>query len=135
MERDGLPEDPAKQWEVLLCIIAFEEKKIDRRPDGAIEALTYFYNHKGIRCVSKHYLFSAQLLWSRRRRSIPARAGHLGLPSCCYCLPLFHSEELICCSCEHPEFLWRIFIYYLLFISKLLANYCIFIVWVRVPTC
>lgn len=49
MDRDGLPEDPAKQWEVLLCIIAFEEKKKDRGPEGAIETLTYVFNHKGIR--------------------------------------------------------------------------------------
>lgn len=66
MERDGLPEDPAKQWEVLLCIIAFEEKKIDRRPDGAIEALTYFYNHKGIRHIFTEWINQMKLSYDKQ---------------------------------------------------------------------
>ncbi|XP_047040235.1 SET and MYND domain-containing protein 4-like isoform X2 [Helicoverpa zea] len=66
MERDGLPEDPAKQWEVLLCIIAFEEKKIDRRPDGAIETLTYVFNHKGIRHIFTEWIQQMKLCYDKQ---------------------------------------------------------------------
>uniref|UniRef100_A0A2A4J7W7 SET domain-containing protein n=1 Tax=Heliothis virescens TaxID=7102 RepID=A0A2A4J7W7_HELVI len=66
MERDGLPEDPAKQWEVLLCIIAFEEKKIDRRPDGAMETLTYVFNHVGIRHIFTEWIQQMKLSYDKQ---------------------------------------------------------------------
>ncbi|KAJ8738029.1 hypothetical protein PYW08_000624 [Mythimna loreyi] len=67
MDRDGLPEDPAKQWEVLLCIIAFEEKKIDRRPDGAFETLTYIFNHKGIRHIFTEWIRQMFLCYDKQQ--------------------------------------------------------------------
>lgn len=44
-----LPEDCAKQWEVLLLLIASEEKKIDRTNDNEIDTMNYFLKNEGVK--------------------------------------------------------------------------------------
>lgn len=46
-----LPEDCAKQWEVLLLLIASEEKKIDRTNDNEIDTMNYFLKNEGVKYV------------------------------------------------------------------------------------
>lgn len=47
-----LPEDCSKQWEILLLLIASEEKKIDRTNDNEIDTMNYFLKNEGVKCVT-----------------------------------------------------------------------------------
>lgn len=44
-----LPDDCAKQWEILLLLIASEEKKIDRTNDDEIDTMNYFLKNEGVK--------------------------------------------------------------------------------------
>lgn len=49
MSSVSLPEDCAKQWEVLLLLLSAEEKKIDRTGDTEIDTMNYFCNNEGVK--------------------------------------------------------------------------------------
>ncbi|XP_026741633.1 SET and MYND domain-containing protein 4-like isoform X3 [Trichoplusia ni] len=103
MESDVLPEDPAKQWEILLCIIAFEEKNNNRRADGSLDNLAYFWKHHGIRHIFGEWLVQMKnkydckmsndssslksdeisLLW-RKRGNVKYKAGNYRESLQCY---------------------------------------------------
>lgn len=44
----NLPENCAKQWEILLLLLSSEEKKIDRTNDTEIDTMNYFYKNEGV---------------------------------------------------------------------------------------
>lgn len=49
MNNIDLPEDCAKQWEILLLLISSEEKKIDRTSESEIDTMCYFFKNEGVR--------------------------------------------------------------------------------------
>lgn len=49
MNKITLPEDCAKQWEILLLLISSEEKKIDRTSDTELDTMCYFLKNEGVR--------------------------------------------------------------------------------------
>ncbi|XP_037299958.1 SET and MYND domain-containing protein 4 [Manduca sexta] len=56
MSNIELPDDCAKQWEILLLLISAEEKKIDRTSDGEIDTMNYFFKNEGIRRILLQWL-------------------------------------------------------------------------------
>lgn len=49
MDSISMPDDCAKQWEILLLLLSSEEKKIDRTSESEVDTMTYFYKNKGVR--------------------------------------------------------------------------------------
>lgn len=49
MNNLNLPEECAKQWEILLLLISSEEKKIDKTTENEIDMMTYFCKNEGVR--------------------------------------------------------------------------------------
>ncbi|XP_023940800.1 SET and MYND domain-containing protein 4 [Bicyclus anynana] len=62
----GLPEDCAKQWEILLLLLSSEEKKIDRTTEDEIDTMNYFYNNEGVRKILLHWLKQMQNAYCRK---------------------------------------------------------------------
>lgn len=52
----NLPEDCAKQWEILLLLLSSEEKKIDRTSENEIDTMNYFLKSEGVRLVLLHII-------------------------------------------------------------------------------
>ncbi|XP_039763788.1 SET and MYND domain-containing protein 4-like [Pararge aegeria] len=62
----GLPEDCAKQWEILLLLLSAEEKKIDRTSEDEIDTMNYFYNNEGVRKILLQWLQQMQKTYCKK---------------------------------------------------------------------
>lgn len=52
MNSVSLPDDCAKQWDILLLLLSSEEKKIDRTNDSEVDTMNYFIHNEGVRLVT-----------------------------------------------------------------------------------
>ncbi|XP_028163407.1 SET and MYND domain-containing protein 4-like isoform X1 [Ostrinia furnacalis] len=66
MNNVHLPEDCAKQWEILLLLLSSEEKKIDRTSDSEIDTMNYFYKNEGVRKILTHWLQQMQKTYAKK---------------------------------------------------------------------
>ncbi|XP_059055321.1 SET and MYND domain-containing protein 4-like [Achroia grisella] len=66
MNNIRLPEDCAKQWEILLLLLSAEEKKIDRTSDNEVDTMNYFYKNEGLRKILLQWLHQMQLSYARK---------------------------------------------------------------------
>ncbi|CAB3226421.1 unnamed protein product [Arctia plantaginis] len=66
MNKITLPEDCAKQWEILLLLISSEEKKIDRTSDTEIDTMGYFLKNEGVSRILAQWLQQMQLTYARQ---------------------------------------------------------------------
>ncbi|CAG9558093.1 unnamed protein product [Danaus chrysippus] len=66
MNSVNLPEDCAKQWEILLLLLSSEEKKIDRTHETEIDTMNYFYNNKGVRKILLYWLQQMKDTYARK---------------------------------------------------------------------
>lgn len=57
MSKVKMPEDCAKQWEILLLLLSSEEKKIDRTSDCETDTMSYFLKNEGVRLVNIYFNF------------------------------------------------------------------------------
>ncbi|CAK1588395.1 unnamed protein product [Parnassius mnemosyne] len=56
MNSVSLPDDCAKQWEILLLLLSSEEKKIDRTSENEIDTMSYFCKNEGVRKIMLQWL-------------------------------------------------------------------------------
>ncbi|XP_047543980.1 SET and MYND domain-containing protein 4-like [Vanessa atalanta] len=63
---NNMPEDCAKQWEILLLLLSSEEKKIDRTNENEIDTMNYFYNNKGVQKILLHWLQQMKMSYARK---------------------------------------------------------------------
>ncbi|KAM3968692.1 SET and MYND domain-containing protein 4 [Aphomia sociella] len=66
MNNISLPEDCAKQWEILLLLLSAEEKKIDRTSDSEIDTMNYFYKNEGVRKILLQWLHQMQHSYAKK---------------------------------------------------------------------
>ncbi|XP_032527329.2 SET and MYND domain-containing protein 4-like [Danaus plexippus] len=66
MNSVNLPEDCARQWEILLLLLSSEEKKIDRTHESEIDTMSYFYNNKGVRKILLYWLQQMKDTYARK---------------------------------------------------------------------
>ncbi|XP_049885417.1 SET and MYND domain-containing protein 4-like [Pectinophora gossypiella] len=66
MNSVSLPEDCAKQWEILLLLLSSEEKKIDRTSDTEVDTMNYFCNNEGVRNILLQWLKQMQLTYAKK---------------------------------------------------------------------
>ncbi|XP_052751459.1 SET and MYND domain-containing protein 4-like [Galleria mellonella] len=66
MNNISLPEDCAKQWEILLLLLSAEEKKIDRTSDNEVDTMNYFYKNEGVRKILLQWLHQMQMSYAKK---------------------------------------------------------------------
>ncbi|KOB78723.1 Uncharacterized protein OBRU01_01856 [Operophtera brumata] len=66
MDKVMLPEDCAKQWEILLLLIASEEKKIDRTNDNEIDTMNYFLKNEGVKHILLQWIRQMQTTYGKK---------------------------------------------------------------------
>lgn len=65
MNNVSLPEDCAKQWDMLLLLLSAEEKKIHKNKENEIELMRYLYKHEGIRKILFNWLYQMKRSYAR----------------------------------------------------------------------
>ncbi|XP_053624231.1 SET and MYND domain-containing protein 4-like [Plodia interpunctella] len=66
MNNLSLPDDCAKQWEILLLLLSSEEKKIDRTTEKEIDTVNYFYRNEGVRKILLQWLKQMHQSYARK---------------------------------------------------------------------
>ncbi|KAI8431178.1 hypothetical protein MSG28_001216 [Choristoneura fumiferana] len=66
MSNFKMPEDCAKQWEILLLLLSSEEKKIDRTSDFETDTMNYFLKNEGVRKILLHWLSEMRSTYAKK---------------------------------------------------------------------